>query len=64
MSDSFDMKEVDGVVYEVDCAMITEGAVQVGKWSSFESLTIGTLCADECLKIPEPMHLLRKPRRV
>jgi hypothetical protein len=29
ISDSFDMKEVDGVVYEVDCAMITEGAVQV-----------------------------------
>jgi len=30
ISDSYDMKEVDGVVYEVDCAMITEGAVHVG----------------------------------
>jgi len=29
ISDSYDMKEVDGVVYEVDCAMITVGAVQV-----------------------------------
>ncbi|PSS18396.1 hypothetical protein M430DRAFT_27855 [Amorphotheca resinae ATCC 22711] len=29
MSDSYDLKEVDGVVYEVDCAMITLGAVQV-----------------------------------
>ncbi|KAH8170732.1 translationally controlled tumor protein [Sarocladium implicatum] len=29
ISDSFDLKEVDGIVYEVDCAMITEGAVQV-----------------------------------
>ncbi|KAF8864057.1 translationally controlled tumor protein [Acephala macrosclerotiorum] len=29
MSDSYDLKEVDGVVYEVDCAMITLGAVEV-----------------------------------
>jgi hypothetical protein len=31
MSDSYDMKEIDGVVYEVDCAMITVGAVEVGE---------------------------------
>jgi hypothetical protein len=31
MSDSYDMKEIDGVVYEVDCAMITLGAVEVGE---------------------------------
>lgn len=30
ISDSYDMKEVDGVVYEVDCAMITLGAINVG----------------------------------
>ncbi|KAL2202577.1 translationally controlled tumor-associated [Sarocladium strictum] len=29
ISDSYDIKEVDGAVYEVDCAMIVEGAVQV-----------------------------------
>jgi len=29
ISDSYDMKEVDGVVYEIDCQMITEGAVEV-----------------------------------
>lgn len=29
ISDSFDLKEVDGIVYEADCAMITEGAVDV-----------------------------------
>jgi len=29
ISDSFDMIEKDGIVYEVDCAMITEGAVHV-----------------------------------
>jgi len=29
MSDSYDLKEVDGIVYEVDCQMITLGAVEV-----------------------------------
>jgi hypothetical protein len=26
------MTEVDGIVYEVDCAMITEGAVSVSEY--------------------------------
>lgn len=30
------MKEVDGVAYEVDCAMIIEGAVQVGSSTHHE----------------------------
>lgn len=30
ISDSYDLKEVDGIVYEADCAMIIEGAVEVG----------------------------------
>jgi hypothetical protein len=29
ISDSYDLKEVDGIVYEAECAMIVEGAVQV-----------------------------------
>jgi hypothetical protein len=29
ISDSYDLKEVDGAVYEVDCQMITLGAVEV-----------------------------------
>ncbi|TVY15924.1 Translationally-controlled tumor protein-like [Lachnellula arida] len=29
ISDSYDLKEVDGTVYEVDCQMITLGAVEV-----------------------------------
>lgn len=32
ISDSFDPVLVDDVVYEVDCAMITEGAVSVSKF--------------------------------
>lgn len=31
ISDSYDLKEVDGIVYEADCAMIEEGGVTVGK---------------------------------
>lgn len=33
ISDSYDLKEVDGVVYEVDCAMITLGAVEVSAYT-------------------------------
>ncbi len=33
ISDSYDLKEVDGVVYEVDCAMITLGAVEVSMYN-------------------------------
>ncbi|KAL1898324.1 hypothetical protein Cpir12675_001949 [Ceratocystis pirilliformis] len=29
ISDSYDLKEVDGIVYEADCAMITLGAVNI-----------------------------------
>jgi hypothetical protein len=34
ISDSYDLKVVDGVVYEVDCSMITLGAVNVGPFPS------------------------------
>ncbi|KAJ3509067.1 hypothetical protein NM208_g15720 [Fusarium decemcellulare] len=29
ISDSYDLKEIDGIVYEADCAMIEEGGVSV-----------------------------------
>lgn len=35
ISDSYDLKEVGGVVYEADCAMITEGNVDVGQYNFF-----------------------------
>lgn len=37
-SDAYDPKEVDGVVYEVDCAMITikDGDVDIGEWSPLQ----------------------------
>lgn len=34
ISDSYDLKEVDGTVYEVDCAMITLGAVEVSTYTA------------------------------
>lgn len=34
ISDSYDLKLVDGIVYEADCAMIEEGGVTVGKLAS------------------------------
>lgn len=37
ISDSYDLKEVDGIVYEADCAMIEEGGVTVGKSLLMES---------------------------
>jgi hypothetical protein len=30
ISDSYDLKTVDNIVYEADCAMIEEGGVTVG----------------------------------
>jgi len=44
ISDSYDLKEVDGAVYEVDCAMITLGAVEVntGANASAEEAEEGT----------------------
>ena len=47
MSDSYDMKEVDGVVYEVDCAMITLGAVKSVSDSSSADSQCKELKADE-----------------
>lgn len=34
ISDSYDLKEVaDGIAFEADCAMIEEGAVEVGTFA-------------------------------
>jgi hypothetical protein len=30
ISDSYDLKDIDGIVFEADCAMITEGGVEIG----------------------------------
>lgn len=30
ISDSYDLKEIDGIAYEADCAMIEEGVGDIG----------------------------------
>jgi hypothetical protein len=36
ISDSYDLKEVDETVYEVDCQMITLGAVEVSAYTPYQ----------------------------
>ncbi|KAG6365093.1 hypothetical protein INS49_006699 [Diaporthe citri] len=51
ISDSYDLKEVDGIVYEADCAMIEEGGVTVdtGANASAEEAEEGT--DDQIVKV-------------
>ena len=64
ISDSYDLKEVDGTVYEVDCAMITLGAVEVSEYSCGQNPLFEGSSSHFLSQIPVPMHLLRRPRRV
>ncbi|KAL7917383.1 translationally controlled tumor-associated [Trichoderma austrokoningii] len=59
ISDSFDLKEVDGIVYEADCAMITEGAVTVdtGANASAEEAEEGVEDAE--IKVNNIVHSFR-----
>lgn len=41
ISDSYDLKEIDGTVYEADCKKITIGNENIGK----EGLRMTTTCA-------------------
>ncbi len=34
ISDSYDLKDVDGIVFEADCAMIEEGALNISMSTS------------------------------
>ncbi|KAK5629682.1 hypothetical protein RRF57_005397 [Xylaria bambusicola] len=59
LSDSYDVKEVDGVIYEANCAMIEIGAVQVdtGANASAEEADEGT--DDTALKVNNIVHSFR-----
>ncbi|KAI0148481.1 Mss4-like protein [Xylariaceae sp. FL1272] len=59
LSDSFDFKEVDGVVYEADCAMIDIAAVDVdtGANASAEEADEGT--EDSAQKVNNIIHSFR-----
>ncbi|KAI0435108.1 translationally controlled tumor-associated [Xylaria sp. FL1042] len=59
LSDSFNYKEVDGVIYEADCAMIEIGAVDVdtGANASAEEADEGT--DDTAVKVNNIVHSFR-----
>ncbi|KAK3942439.1 Mss4-like protein [Diplogelasinospora grovesii] len=59
ISDSYDLKEVDGVAYEADCAMITLGAVEVdiGANASAEEAEEGV--EDTAVKVNNIVHSFR-----
>src|SRR3569833_1720934 len=74
ISDSYDLKLVDDFVYEADCAMITEGAVEVGTFNA-ETRNLSSSCllpllsfeADHVCpttKISMPTRPPRRPRRL
>jgi hypothetical protein len=51
ISDSYDLKEVDGVVYEVDCQMITLGAVSIGEYPRTRrtaGASLNAICRHRC----------------
>ncbi|KAK1510529.1 translationally-controlled tumor protein, partial [Colletotrichum costaricense] len=59
ISDSYDLKDIDGIVFEADCAMITEGAVSVdtGANASAEEADEGTEDAE--IKVNNIVHSFR-----
>ncbi|KAK3375465.1 translationally-controlled tumor protein [Podospora didyma] len=59
ISDSYDLKEVDGVAYEVDCAMIVEDAVHVdtGANASAEEAEEGV--EDQAIKVNNIIYSFR-----
>ncbi|KAI9147956.1 Translationally-controlled tumor protein [Paramyrothecium foliicola] len=59
ISDSYDLKEIDGTVFEADCAMITEGGVEVdiGANASAEEADEGV--EDAAVKVNNIVHSFR-----
>jgi hypothetical protein len=63
ISDSYDIKEIDGVAYEADCRKITVGGESFGAhflppWSTRQQ------CRLTATQTPVPTLLLRRLRRV
>ncbi|KAK4241688.1 putative translationally-controlled tumor protein [Achaetomium macrosporum] len=59
ISDSYDLKEVDGVVYEADCAMITEGAVNVDIGANASAEEGEEALDDQEIKVNNIIHSFR-----
>ncbi|KAI5917097.1 Mss4-like protein [Camillea tinctor] len=59
LSDSFDLKEVDGVAYEADCAMIEIGAVNVDTGANASAEEAGEDLDDGAQKVNNIIHSFR-----
>lgn len=59
ISDSFDLKLVDDIVYEADCAMITEGAVQVNTGANASAEEADEALDDAETKVNNIVHSFR-----
>lgn len=59
ISDSYDLKEVGGVVYEADCAMITEGAVQVNTGANASAEEAEEALDDQDVKVNNIVNSFR-----
>jgi len=59
ISDSYDLKEVDGIVYEADCAMIVEGAVAVNTGANASAEEADEALEDQEQKVNNIVHSFR-----
>ncbi|KAG7290395.1 hypothetical protein NEMBOFW57_000395 [Staphylotrichum longicolle] len=59
ISDSYDLIEVDGVVYEADCAMITEGNVEVDIGANASAEEAEEALEDTAVKVNNIVHSFR-----
>lgn len=59
ISDSYDLKEVDGIAYEADCAMIEEGAVNVDIGANASAEEQDEALEDTSVKVNNIVHSFR-----
>ncbi|KZZ90730.1 Translationally-controlled tumor protein [Moelleriella libera RCEF 2490] len=59
ISDSYDLKEVDNIVYEADCAMITEEAVHVDTGANASAEEADEALEDAAVKVNNIVHSFR-----
>ncbi|OAQ62314.1 translationally-controlled tumor protein [Pochonia chlamydosporia 170] len=59
ISDSYDLKEIDGIVYEADCAMITEEAVNVDTGANASAEEADEALEDTAVKVNNIVHSFR-----
>ncbi|KAG5665656.1 hypothetical protein KAF25_009781 [Fusarium avenaceum] len=59
LSDSYDLKEVDGIVYEADCAMIEEGAVSVNTGANASAEEAAEDLDDQTVKVNNIVNSFR-----